>query len=262
LASSTTDTASSAPSASSATASLSTLDPAGAHALHVQHNSDEIAKEEERLFGLQQRTEWAKARARHQRWLEEQELTMEEMRRTAVYLTHRADWWRAQKNRRRNMDVLPSDDPTWRVWSGCNAYCERQALLVTGLRDKFLTSWRPVLRDLGLYPDWMALYDTRDSPRTTARALSEPGDPLTEAGPPSSPGLVVTSSGGRAAGDENEDGVRVAQTEGRVKPGVGARPEDDLVSSDDDDSKSSEGSQELDEQDDEDETAGLDFTEG
>lgn len=49
--------------------------------------------------------EWAKAKARAERWTEEVQLVQEEMRRTITYCRHRAEWWRSRAALRR--DVPP-----------------------------------------------------------------------------------------------------------------------------------------------------------
>ncbi|KAJ7478933.1 hypothetical protein FB451DRAFT_1032097 [Mycena latifolia] len=73
------------------------------------------------------RIEWAKARARSLRWREE------EMHRIPVFLTWRADWWRAQVGRR----SLPEGPQL----EGESAYALRQASLQEELRDRFLKEW-------------------------------------------------------------------------------------------------------------------------
>jgi hypothetical protein len=116
-----------------------------------------------------------------------------------------------------------------------------------------------VLHKLGEHPEWLALYDHLDSPPSTALSLPEPGDVFEQAHPPSSPGLELVSS---EAGTDvpNEVHVPVTRTKGRATSAVDARADRDSESSGDSDEKSVAGS-EPDEEDDEDETAGLDFTE-
>jgi hypothetical protein len=259
-----TSTTTRAPSSAHVAASASSAtDAASAHALHVPNDSAEIAQQEELLFGLQQRTEWAKARARHQRWVEEKKLTLEEMRRTLAYLTYRATWWREQKDRRRNIAVPLADDPMWRVWSGCNAYAERQACLVSGLRNKFVASWRLVLHKLDLHPEWLSLYTIPQSPSSTADPLPDVSTASEPPDTPSSPGLELVSSHEEMT-DNADDDVPVVRMDRQASSGARAGEEEGSGSSDNGerDGAPSAGSEGPNEEEDEDDAAGLDFTEG
>ncbi|KAL1698752.1 hypothetical protein EV121DRAFT_217647 [Schizophyllum commune] len=79
------------------------------------------------------RVEWAKARARSERWTEEVNIVTEEMRRVLRYLRWRADRWQG-------LAAFEADlDPAGRA--GVRAYALRQASLISRLRAVFHDSW-------------------------------------------------------------------------------------------------------------------------
>ncbi|KAJ6505093.1 hypothetical protein C8R45DRAFT_817502 [Mycena sanguinolenta] len=88
------------------------------------------------------RVEWAKTRARANRWTEEVDLLEEEMRRILVFLQWKADWWREQKNCRTVDEV--------ETMAGFTAYAERQAAIQETMKARFTHDWRDVGR-------WIAL---------------------------------------------------------------------------------------------------------
>ncbi|KAJ2921118.1 hypothetical protein H1R20_g15975, partial [Candolleomyces eurysporus] len=92
------------------------------------------------------RVEWVKARARVQRWEEEYLLVQEEMRRSVVYLGWKANWW----NVHAALPAFKADD----VAHGVSAYATKQAALCSQLATRFSQVWEPVLKDLGLNPQW------------------------------------------------------------------------------------------------------------
>lgn len=69
-------------------------------------------------------------------------LVREEMRRCLVFLDARAQWWRAQGQRRQNV----SDD----ILSGLKAYAEKQARLFEDLAADFAREWLTTVADVGL----------------------------------------------------------------------------------------------------------------
>ncbi|KAL1740807.1 hypothetical protein HDZ31DRAFT_46736 [Schizophyllum fasciatum] len=79
------------------------------------------------------RVEWAKARARAERWEEEVNILKEEMRRVLRFLEWRADWWGSRA-------LFKADlDPAGRA--GVRAYALRQAQLARHLRVSFHATW-------------------------------------------------------------------------------------------------------------------------
>ncbi|KAG1888957.1 uncharacterized protein F5891DRAFT_1216956 [Suillus fuscotomentosus] len=81
------------------------------------------------------RVEWCKARARVNRWSEEVDLLLEEMRRVTEFLKWQAGWWGEWVNAR----VLESAEQ-----EGVAAYAYRQAALRTSLVASFQHLWRDV----------------------------------------------------------------------------------------------------------------------
>ncbi|KAI4517040.1 hypothetical protein K525DRAFT_211789 [Schizophyllum commune Loenen D] len=79
------------------------------------------------------RVEWAKARARSERWSEEVNILKEEMRRVLRFLQWRAQWW---DDRALFVAAL---DPAGRA--GVRAYALRQAYLARRLRASFHVTW-------------------------------------------------------------------------------------------------------------------------
>ncbi|TFK46468.1 hypothetical protein OE88DRAFT_1714953 [Heliocybe sulcata] len=94
------------------------------------------------------RVEWAKSRARAQRWREEVQLLEEEMRRAVAYLEWKANWWRSQAYRRVDTGV-PQD-----VQHGLAAYAFKQAGVMDGLAVQFASHWLPVLKANKVFPKW------------------------------------------------------------------------------------------------------------
>ncbi|KAJ7256755.1 hypothetical protein C8J57DRAFT_1650145 [Mycena rebaudengoi] len=78
------------------------------------------------------RIEWAKARARSLRWLEEVQLLEEEMRRIQQFLLWHGKWWREQVGRR-DVDAVQKEGDT--------AYALRQAVLKETLAARFKEKW-------------------------------------------------------------------------------------------------------------------------
>jgi hypothetical protein len=83
------------------------------------------------------RVEWAKTRARAERWSEEIILLNEEMRRVLQYLNWKATWWLQQQGHR--ADASPD------IRNGIDAYAAKQADLVLRLARSFAAEWYPML---------------------------------------------------------------------------------------------------------------------
>ncbi|EMD40257.1 hypothetical protein CERSUDRAFT_28712, partial [Gelatoporia subvermispora B] len=95
------------------------------------------------------RVEWARAKARAERWPEETILLEEEMRRIVEFLRWKACWWRGQRDRRVVDAVL---------LRGLNAYAEKQAAVFEGLALTFARRWMPYLHSLGRSPKWFEYF--------------------------------------------------------------------------------------------------------
>jgi hypothetical protein len=90
--------------------------------------------------------EWAKCRARKERWEEEVLIIQEEMRRVIMYHQWRAQWWRDQGKRRTDTDSA--------TLHGIAAYAEKQARLCEHLARDCAIRWLPALKSKGITPDW------------------------------------------------------------------------------------------------------------
>ena len=78
--------------------------------------------------------------ARAERYIEEEELVLEEMRRVRQYLTWKATWWRDPQQSGRGRSC--ASDP---VKEGSAAYAVKQALFYEALMDKFTRQWQHIL---------------------------------------------------------------------------------------------------------------------
>jgi hypothetical protein len=79
------------------------------------------------------RCEWAKSKARADRWHEEAQLVKEEMRRVLAFLEWKAVWWTDEG--RRDLDVRPD------IADGIRAYAAKQASINRALAHSFKTRW-------------------------------------------------------------------------------------------------------------------------
>lgn len=98
--------------------------------------------------------EWAKMKARQDRWNEEYLLLQEEMRRTVVYLEWKARWWRKQATRRSTQDPIFSQ--------ALYAYAERQAYLLDMLAASCIQKWIPLLKENGADISWASKYQNSE----------------------------------------------------------------------------------------------------
>lgn len=104
----------------------------------------------EAAFDETMRSEWAKMRARGDRWDEEYMLVQEEMRRTVVYLEWKANWWKGQASRR----VVENAT----LMQGLSAYAYRQESLLTSLAASCAMKWVGALRSHGETAEWTNKY--------------------------------------------------------------------------------------------------------
>lgn len=107
-------------------------------------------------FNDSMRVEWARAKARAERWGEEEQLLEEEMRRTIEYMKWRVKWWRQQAHRR--IAVSPT------IISGLQSYAERQAVICEQITIRFASLWLPCLRNFDKLPGWANVVATAQFP--------------------------------------------------------------------------------------------------
>jgi hypothetical protein len=94
--------------------------------------------------------EWAKTKARADRWSEEVLLVTEEMRRTIYFLEWKATWWSELSFSR------PDAQPA--VQSGICAYAAKQAAVCRSMAMSFAKSWHPSLKKQGIAIEWPSQY--------------------------------------------------------------------------------------------------------
>ena len=98
-------------------------------------------------FGEQLRVEWAKTRARRDRWKEEIELVVEEMRRVLVFLVWKAGKW----DDLGNASTFGSEE----LNEGLRAYAAKQADYQQELAICFARRWYPILQSMPKQPSWL-----------------------------------------------------------------------------------------------------------
>ncbi|KAI0073201.1 hypothetical protein K474DRAFT_1722408 [Panus rudis PR-1116 ss-1] len=97
------------------------------------------------------RVDWAKAKARMERWEEEIELLHEEMRRVVAYFQWKANWWDQQKS-------LRLGDGTPELQAGLNAYALRQADMFSLLAERMVSTWYHLVTRDELKTKWKEDY--------------------------------------------------------------------------------------------------------
>ena len=86
------------------------------------------------MFWAGLRCEWAKSKARADRWDEEVQLVAEEMRRVLTFLEWKAAWW----DRHGEAQLNVSHD----IQEGARAYAAKQAHVNRALAASFHMHWR------------------------------------------------------------------------------------------------------------------------
>ncbi|TFK79970.1 hypothetical protein K466DRAFT_504692 [Polyporus arcularius HHB13444] len=118
------------------------------------------------------KVEWARSKARAERWGEEVLLLKEEMRRVIEYFEWKASWWRAQPARR-------SDAPS-ALRRGLSSYAEYQASVFESIANHCARRWVPYLRTRAeTMPTWAARYDIPDTKQRTQKetvGVAQPSD--------------------------------------------------------------------------------------
>ncbi|KAI0644979.1 hypothetical protein C8Q79DRAFT_1001590 [Trametes meyenii] len=137
-------------------------------------NTNNEGSDDARQYDHSMRAEWAKAKARAERWEEDEELIVEEMRRTLVSLEERATSWEAIIEK---WAQLHSTTPTpTDVLDGLRAYAYRQASIQRGLISRFATMWLPQLSKLGIQTKWASNYNSLASAANTHTASAATDD--------------------------------------------------------------------------------------
>ena len=95
------------------------------------------------------RYEWMTCRARADRWIEEEELLQEEMRRVIVYLEWKSRTWTEKVGIR-----MGSCTPD--IQHGIDAYARKQANIYYELAVSFASQWLPYFSVSGLGTKWLA----------------------------------------------------------------------------------------------------------
>lgn len=101
-------------------------------------------------FSDAMRVEWAKTKARAERWSEEVRLLQEEMRRVLEYCSWKGIWWRSRQRDREDVDRD--------VLSGLEAYAHKQATIWERLGQSFGLVWSSVLQKHQLVAEWQGRY--------------------------------------------------------------------------------------------------------
>ncbi|KAI0666069.1 hypothetical protein C8Q78DRAFT_1072584 [Trametes maxima] len=118
----------------------------------VPRDADSGDPDEVRQYNDSMRSEWAKAKARAERWEEDEELVVEEMRRVLCFFEHQAEFWDSIVQRRAKFSLTiptPLD-----IIDGVGAYAWRQASIYRGLLSRFATTWLPLLHSLDIHAEW------------------------------------------------------------------------------------------------------------
>ena len=118
------------------------------HVAELQHNTEPAMNEQE--FNNSMHVEWAKARARMNRWKEEVLLIQEEMRRVLAYHEWKNMWWQEQSSLRKVGDAT--------IQSGLAGYAKKQAAISQRMAEQCAVYWLPRLKDKGIVPPWALRY--------------------------------------------------------------------------------------------------------
>ena len=93
------------------------------------------------------RHEWMTCRARADRWMEEEELLQEEMRRVIVYLEWKSRTWSEKVGIRAGSCTLD-------IQHGIDAYARKQASIHREIAMSFASQWLPYLKTCGFDVKW------------------------------------------------------------------------------------------------------------
>lgn len=99
--------------------------------------------------GVALRCEWAKSRARANRWSEEVTLLAEEMRRVVVFLRWKANWWSLQGKARTVVSAGLAE--------GLQSYAAKQQHIHISLAESFSDMWHRILSANNIPVAWPLL---------------------------------------------------------------------------------------------------------
>ena len=119
------------------------------------------------------RAEWARSRARAERWEEEVDLLVEEMQRIIRFLESESAEWQARADRRVKMFTnlrIPFD-----LEDGVRAFAMHHVALYKDLASRFVALWTPLLVTIDRSPSWSSEYVTQ-SLSTDDPAISSDSD--------------------------------------------------------------------------------------
>lgn len=94
--------------------------------------------------------EWAKTKARADRWDEDFLATVEQMRRVITFLDWKAKWWVQRASLR--TDTSPA------LQSGLRAYAHKQAFICKDLARSFARKWYPLMIKNSIPVEWPTEY--------------------------------------------------------------------------------------------------------
>lgn len=118
-------------------------------------NADQTGKNQDNdPFNVTVHIEWAKTKARSERWQEEVLLLKEEMRRAIVDMEWRAQQWTNRAHGRPN--VSPD------LLQGITAYAYKQAGIQTAFAASYAQKWAPILRRHGFDFSFASKYEITD----------------------------------------------------------------------------------------------------
>lgn len=134
--------------------------------------SERAASGEE--IALSIRAHWARCQARAERYEEEVQLTVEEMRRTLEFFRWKSRWWLSLQDTRPNSAAPP--DP--QVVHGLRACSHRQASVYSSLVNIYVEYWRSFLIENSLGYEWLTLYPANVFPFAESTASEGTDEPL------------------------------------------------------------------------------------
>ena len=128
--------------------------------------------EESREYDDTMRAEWARSKARADRWEEEVELLVEEMHRVVMFLEAESTGWQARADAR--VRGLSHPRISFDIEDGVRAFAMRHAAVYQALAFRFASTWAPLLNALGRPPKWSEEYTAHAGVSSTdAGELSE-----------------------------------------------------------------------------------------
>ncbi|KAH9884045.1 hypothetical protein C8Q73DRAFT_661408, partial [Cubamyces lactineus] len=132
--------------------------------------------DESREYNDSMRAEWARSKARAERWEEEVELLVEEMDRVVKFLEAEASQWRLRADRR--VHIFSNPRLPFDIADGVRAFALRQVDIYSALARRFACQWTPLLRTLGRPVKWVEAYYTTAGASTSAdgEGLGEDAD--------------------------------------------------------------------------------------